>query len=51
MRRCSPPGFRWLTVGSVILGVVETSLHAPFAGLVFTSLYNAVSRTLGAQRT
>jgi hypothetical protein len=44
------PGFRWLTVGSVILGVMETFLYGALAGFVFTALYNAVSRTLGVRR-
>ncbi len=44
------PGFRWLTVGSFILGVVETSLYGAFAGLVFAWLYNAVSRWFGVGR-
>jgi hypothetical protein len=41
------PGFHWLTMGSFVLGVVETSIYGAFAGLVFASLYNAVSRRLG----
>jgi hypothetical protein len=44
------PGFRWLTPGSVLIGVAETFLYSAFAGLVFASIYNAVSRWLGAGR-
>jgi hypothetical protein len=38
------PWFRWLTPGSVVIGVAETFLYGALAGLVFTSIYNAVSR-------
>lgn len=38
------PGFRWLTVGSFILGLVESFLYGAYAGLVFTPIFNAVAR-------
>lgn len=38
------PGFRWLSVGSFILGLVETFLYGAYAGLVFTGIHNFVRR-------
>ena len=34
------PGFRWLSVGAFILGVVETFVYGAGAGFVFSELYN-----------
>lgn len=41
------PGFRWLSVGSFILGLVESFLYGAYVGLVFTPIYNAVARRCG----
>jgi hypothetical protein len=38
------PGFRWLSVGSFFLGLVETVLYGAYMGLVFTPVYNYFSR-------
>ena len=38
------PGFRWLTLGSVLLGTGETFVHGAYAGLVFTLIHNTVLR-------
>jgi 2TM family of unknown function (DUF5676) len=38
------PGFRWLTPGSFLLGLVETSAYGAYAGAVFTLIHNAVLR-------
>jgi hypothetical protein len=38
------PGFRWLTLGSFVLGVGETLVYGAYAGLVFTLIHNAVLR-------
>ncbi len=38
------PGFRWLSVGSFVLGLVESFLYGAYAGLVFVPLYNFVAR-------
>ena len=38
------PGFRWLTPGTFVLGLVESFLYGAYAGLVFTPLYNYFSR-------
>lgn len=40
------PGFRWLTPGGVVIGLVEAFLYGVYAGLVFTPIYNALSRRL-----
>lgn len=39
------PGFRWLSTGSFILGLVETFLYGAFAGVVFVPIYNRVAKT------
>ncbi len=41
------PGFRWLSPASFILGFVESFLWGVYVGLVFTLIYNAVSRRSG----
>lgn len=38
------PGFKWLSVGSFVIGLIETFLYGAYAGLVFTWLHNAVAR-------
>lgn len=38
------PGFRWLTAGSFVLGLVESFLYGAYAGLVFTPIYNFFAR-------
>ena len=38
------PGFRWLSPGSFVLGLVESFLYGAYAGLVFTPIYNLVAR-------
>jgi uncharacterized protein (DUF2062 family) len=38
------PGFKWLSVGSVVLGLIETFLYGAYVGLVFTWVHNAVAR-------
>lgn len=38
------PGFRWLSVGSFLLGLVESFLYGAYAGLVFVPLYNFLLR-------
>ncbi len=38
------PGFRWLSVGSFVLGLAESFLYGAYAGLVFTPIYNFVAR-------
>ncbi len=38
------PGFRWLSLGSFLLGLVESFLYGAYAGLVFVPIYNFVAR-------
>lgn len=38
------PGFHWLTLGGLVIGLVESFLYGVYAGLVFTPIYNALSR-------
>lgn len=38
------PGFQWLSVGSFVLGLVETFLYGAYAGIVFTGIHNFVQR-------
>jgi hypothetical protein len=38
------PGFRWLTPGSFLLGLVETLVYGAYAGAVFSLIHNAVLR-------
>ena len=37
------PGFRWLSAGTFLLGVVETVLIGAYVGLLFTPIHNAVA--------
>lgn len=38
------PGFRWLSLGSFVLGLVESFLYGVYAGLVYVPLYNGLHR-------
>jgi len=38
------PDFKWLSVGSFVLGLVESFLYGAYAGLVFTPIYNFLVR-------
>ncbi len=38
------PGFRWLTPGGFAIGLVESFLYGVYAGVVFTPIYNALSK-------
>lgn len=38
------PGFRWLSFGAFVLGLVESFLYGAYTGLVFVPIYNAVAR-------
>jgi len=42
------PGFRWLSPGSFVLGLVESFLWGVYLGLVFTPIYNFVERRVHA---
>ena len=41
------PGFKWLTVGSFFIGLVESFLYGVYAGLVFTPIYNFYNKKWG----
>ena len=38
------PGFKWLSVGSVLLGLTEAALYGGGAGVLFSALYNFFAR-------
>jgi 2TM family of unknown function (DUF5676) len=38
------PGFRWLTLGGFLIGLVESFLYGAYAGLVFVPIYNMLAR-------
>ena len=38
------PGFTWLSLGSFVLGLVESFLYGVYAGLVYVPLYNGLRR-------
>ncbi len=38
------PGFTWLSLGSFLLGLVESFLYGVYAGLVYVPLYNGLHR-------
>lgn len=41
------PGFRWLTPGGFVIGLIEAFLYGAYAGLVFTPIYNRLLRRWG----
>lgn len=42
------PGFRWLSPGRFVLGLVETFLYGAFAGLILTLIHNFVATRVRA---
>ena len=38
------PGFKWLSVGSVLLGLTEAAIYGAWAGVLFSALYNFFAR-------
>lgn len=38
------PGFRWITFGGFLIGLVEVTLYGAFHGLLIGSLYNFFNR-------
>ena len=38
------PGFKWLSVGSFALGVIESALYGAWAGFMYSALYNCFGR-------
>lgn len=41
------PGFKWLTIGSFFIGLVESFLYGVYAGLVYAPIYNFYNRKWG----
>src|SRR5262249_2077290 len=41
------PGFKWLTLGSFVLGLIESALYGGFAGALYSALYNYFARRAG----
>ena len=41
------PGFKWLSIGSFFIGLVESSLYGVYAGLVYTPIYNFYNKKWG----
>lgn len=41
------PAFKWLTLGSFCLGLIESFLLGAYAGLVFVPIYNFLTRRWG----
>lgn len=44
------PGFKWLTVGSFMLGLAETAIYGAWAGFLYSALYNYFARRAGEDR-
>ncbi|MCA9768719.1 MAG: hypothetical protein KC485_07885 [Gemmatimonadetes bacterium] len=44
------PGFRWLTIPGLLIGLVEAFLYGAYAGLVFGPIHNRVARRFSAPR-
>ena len=42
------PGFKWLSVGSFVLGLIESTLYGAWAGVLYSVLYNYFARRAGA---
>jgi hypothetical protein len=38
------PGFTWLSLGSFVLGLIETTLYGAWAGVLYSTLYNYFER-------
>jgi hypothetical protein len=43
------PGFKWLSVGSFVLGLLESAFYGAFAGALYSGLYNYFARRAGRQ--
>lgn len=38
------PGFRWLSAGSFVLGLIESGFYGAWAGILYSALYNYFTR-------
>jgi hypothetical protein len=43
------PGFTWLSVGSFVLGLIESALYGAWAGILYSTLYNYFARRAGRE--
>jgi hypothetical protein len=41
------PGFKWLSIGSFFIGLIESFLYGVYAGLVYTPIYNFYNKKWG----
>ncbi len=41
------PGFKWLSWGSFLIGLVESFLYGVYAGLVYVPIYNFYNKKWG----
>ena len=41
------PGFKWLSIGSFVIGLIESFLYGVYAGLVYTPIYNFYDKKWG----
>ena len=41
------PGFKWLSIGSFLVGLVESFLYGVYAGLVYAPIYNFYNNKWG----
>ena len=44
------PGFQWLSLGTFVLGLVESFLYGAYAGLVYTPIHNFFAHRFGVRR-
>ncbi len=42
------PGFKWLSIGSFLLGLIESILWGVYGGLVYSTIYNFFARRFAA---
>ncbi|HEY6363157.1 MAG TPA: DUF5676 family membrane protein [Candidatus Binatia bacterium] len=41
------PGFKWLWIGTFLIGLVESFLYGVYAGLVYAPIYNFYNKKWG----
>lgn len=41
------PGFKWLTFGGFIIGLIESFLYGAYIGIVFVPIYNFINKRWG----
>lgn len=45
------PGFTWISVGSAVLGLVESFLFGVYFGVIYVPIYNLLNRTAAENRS